>query len=123
MVFISEELLVRSQNDESFFWQNLQVPHLDEGPNTRQTRFLERKGKVGTHAIWNETTTRSPTLRFLTSGPTRSMTPYEAKRKTRESSQSHVLAVAASEERGETRLTMNSCPRMSPFCIVTISEW
>jgi hypothetical protein len=53
IVFMREELLVRSQKEESFFWQYWHVPQ----------------------AIWKEATTRWPTLRLVTSGPTRSTTP------------------------------------------------
>lgn len=48
MVCIRLESFVLSQKDESFFWQYLHLPQ----------------------AIWKLTTTRSPSLRFLTLGPT-----------------------------------------------------
>ena len=53
MLAIMLELLVRSHMDDHFFLQYSHVPH----------------------AIWNETTTLSPGLSVVTSGPTRSMTP------------------------------------------------
>jgi hypothetical protein len=53
MLAIKLELLVRSHMDDNFFWQNLQVPH----------------------AVWKDETTRSPTARVVTEGPTRSTMP------------------------------------------------
>jgi hypothetical protein len=55
------ELLVYSHMDEYFFLQNLHVPQ----------------------AMLKDTTTRSPTLRLVTSGPTRSMIPLKNQRRVR----------------------------------------